>query len=405
MRRILVLGGGTAGTLAANLMARELGKEIKKGEVEITLLDADGKHLFQPNFLYIAFKGMSPKKLERKENNLLHKRINFHVDPAAIIDFKKKTVTTTNNNIYQYDDLVIASGAAIARGEIPGFDEANLDFHSTQENAWAIWERINGIKSGKIVVGISTLPHKCPPSPVEAAFLVEQFLKKKKLKDKVEVHFVTPLPRPYPDATISKTVEKRFKERGITIHPFFNIDRVDPKKKILYSMEGGELDFEAMFLVPPHKAPQAIIDSNIGDEEGWIPVDKHTMLVKDQQGVYALGDVADLPTSKSGVTAHLEAVVVAKNIIADVKKTGELCHFTGRTHCPMDVGYGKGLFVITAYGRNAKDVQPSRFNMMMKKGFGMMYWRTVKGSMEWLMDMFFGEDARDCFHEEPIETT
>lgn len=404
MRRILVLGGGTAGTLAANLMARELGKEIKNGKVEITLLDADGKHIFQPNFLYIAFKGMNPEKIERPENKLLHKRINFHVDPVAKIDFKNKVVSSVNNNTYQYDDLIITLGASVAKGEIPGFDEANLDFHSTQENAWAIWERLNEVKSGKIVVGVSTLPHKCPPSPVEAAFLVERFLKKKKLKDKVEVHFVTPLPRPYPDATISSTVEKIFEERGIVIHPFFNIDRVDSKKKIIYSMEGSELDFETMFVVPPHKAPQAIIDSNIGDEDGWIPADRHTMLVDGQENVYALGDVADLPTSKSGVTAHLEAVVVAKNIIADVKQTGEQCHFTGRTHCPMDVAYGKALFIITAYGQSAKDVKPSRFNMMMKKGFGQMYWRATSGSMEWLFDRFFGEDARDCFYQEPIES-
>ncbi|MFW9831002.1 MAG: FAD-dependent oxidoreductase, partial [Candidatus Thorarchaeota archaeon] len=241
MRRILVLGGGTAGTLTANLIARELGNEIKKGEVEITLLDADGKHLFQPNFLYIAFKGMNPKKIERQEHNLLHKLVNFHIDPVAKIDIKTNTVTTTKNNSYHYTDLIIATGATIVHDEIPGFDEANLDFHSTPENAWKIWERIQKIQKGKIVVGISTLPHKCPPSPVEAAFLVEQFLKKRKLKDKVEVHFITPLPRPYPDAIISKTVKQQFEDRGIIIHPFFNIDRVDPKKKIIYSMEGAEL--------------------------------------------------------------------------------------------------------------------------------------------------------------------
>ena len=404
MRRILVLGGGTAGTLAANLMARELGPEIKQGEVEITLLAKDGKHLFQPNFLYIAFKGMKPEKIERSEKKLLHKNVRYFTDSVAKVDFKKREVLTENKSTYSYDDLIIAVGANIARGELPGFDEANLDFHSSQENAWKIWERIQEIKNGKIVVGVSTLPHKCPPSPVEAAFLLEEFIKKKKLKDKVEIHFITPLPRPYPEATISKTVEELFEKRGIIVHPFFNIDHVDPDKKTIYSMEGSELDFEAMFVVPPHKAPQGIIDSKIGDEDGWIPADKHTMLVNDQKNVYAIGDVADLRTSKSGVTAHLEAVVAARNIIADIRNTGEQCKFTGRTHCPMDVGYGKALFVITAYGKPAKDVKPSRRNMLMKKGFARMYWTAVGGSLEWLFDRFFGEDARECFYEEPIET-
>ncbi|MFX0077691.1 MAG: NAD(P)/FAD-dependent oxidoreductase [Candidatus Hermodarchaeota archaeon] len=400
MRRILVLGGGTAGTLAANFLARELRSEIKKGKVEITLLDEDGTHLFQPNLLYISFKGMKPEKIERPEKKLLHKRIKFHIDPVAKIDFKKKEVTTKTKKTYLYDVLVIAVGAKIIQDEIPGLDEANMDFHSSPKNAWKIWERIRNIKSGKVVVGVSTFPHKCPPSPVEAAFLLEEFFKKRKLKDKVELHFITPLPRPYPDVTINDTVERLFGKRGITIHPFFNIDRVDSEKKIIYSMEGKALEFEAMFVVPPHKAPQAIIDSKIGDEDGWIPTDKYTMLVNGQKNVYAIGDVADLRTSKSGVTAHLEAAVVARNIIADIRQTGERCKFTGRTHCPMDVGYGKALFVISTYDKAAKDAKPTRRNLLMKKAFAKMYWTAVGGSLEWLFDRYFGEDARECFIEE-----
>jgi sulfide:quinone oxidoreductase len=402
MRRILVLGGGTAGTLAANLLARELGAEIKKGDVEITLLDEDGNHLFQPNLLYTSFKGMKPEKIVRPVKKLLHKRINLSIDKVTKINFTNNKVITETNKTYIYDDLIIAVGSKIARDEILGFDEANLDFHSSQENAWKVWERIQEIKKGKVVVGVSAFPHKCPPAPVEAAFLLEEFFKKRKLKDKVEIHFITPISRPYPDPTISNTVEHHFKERGIIIHPFFNIDRVDYEKKTIYSLEGTDLEFEAMFVVPPHKAPQAIIDSKIGDEDGWIPTDKYTLLVNGQKNVYAIGDVADLRTSKSGVTAHLEAAVVARNIIADIRQTGERCKFTGRTHCPMDVGYGKALFVISTYDKGAKDAKPTRRNMLMKKAFAQMYWTAVGGSLEWLFDRYFGEDARECFIEEPI---
>ena len=130
MRRILVLGGGTAGTLAANLIARELGAEIKKGDVEITLLDEDGIHIFQPNLLYTSFKGMKPEKIVRPVKKLLHNRINFSIDKVTKIDFTNNKVLTETNKTYIYDDLIIAVGSKIARDEIPGFDEANLDFHS-----------------------------------------------------------------------------------------------------------------------------------------------------------------------------------------------------------------------------------------------------------------------------------
>ncbi|MFX1562038.1 MAG: NAD(P)/FAD-dependent oxidoreductase [Promethearchaeota archaeon] len=400
MKQILVVGGGTSGTLAANLLGKSLKKEIKNEEVKITLIDNDGKHIFQPNYLYIGFKGSKPNSVEKEEAKLLQKRINFVIDPVSKIDLDNRAVRTANGGKYEYDYLVLAMGAEVAPDEIPGFSKANIDFHSTPDTARGIWERINQIKKGKVVVGLSAFPHKCPPSPVEAAFLAEEFFKKKKLKDQVEIHFVTPLQRPYPEPTISKTVEKLFDERGIQLHPFFNIDSVNPEKQVIYSMEGSELKYDSMFVVPYHKAPQVSIDSELGDEDGWIPADKYTMLVNGRDDVYAIGDVADLRTAKSGVTAHLEGVVTARNITSNIKGTGETCRFTGRTHCPMDVGYGKALFVITTYDKPAKDVKPSRKNLLLKKSFAKMYWTAVKGSLEWLFDRYFGEDARDCFYGE-----
>ncbi len=382
--------------MTANILAKSLGREIKDGQVEITLLDKDGLHIFQPNNLYVGFKGMKSEKVVKDESTLLHKRVKFFVDPAVKIDLDERIVTTRKGLTRKYDHLLISTGASVTPDEIPGFAKANLDFHSTPGMAKRIWEKINQIKRGKIVVGVSAIPHKCPPSPVEAALLVEQFLKKKGLKDKVEIHFVTPLPRPYPSETINDVVSKLFEDRGIITHPFFNVDSVDPQKQVVYSMEGTEISYDGLFLVPYHKAPQAIIDSGIGDSDGWIPTDKHTLLVKGRDDAYALGDVADLPTSKSGVTAHLEAVVTAKNVVADITGTGEKCRFTGRTHCPMDVAYGKALFVITTYEKPTRKVKPTRINLMMKKMFSMMYWTTLKGSLEFIFDRFFGEDARDC---------
>jgi len=143
-------------------------------------------------------------------------------------------------------------------------------------------------------------------------------------------------------------------------------------------------------MVPPHRGADVIVKSGIGDKDGWIPTDKSTLRVKGQENVYAIGDATDIPVSKTGVTAHLESMVAAGNIISSLKGEGALHKYTGRINCPFEMGGGKASFVIGTYDTPVREVQPSRMKYAMKRGLAHIYWRTLSGNWDWLLNLYFG---------------
>ena len=196
------------------------------------------------------------------------------------------------------------------------------------------WEALQKFKSGKIVVAIAGVPHKCPPSPNEATFMVDEFYRKKGLRDKVEISFVTPYPRPYPAETLSKVIEPLYEERGINLVTFFNAESVDPAAHKMYSLEGDSVDYDLLIAVPPHHGTDVIRNSGFGDEDGWIPADKGTMRVKGHDDAFAIGDATAIPISKSGVVAHLQSPVVAENILLGLGGSSESMQYNGREKLP-----------------------------------------------------------------------
>jgi len=207
----------------------------------------------------------------------------------------------------------------------------------------------------------------------------------------VKIRFLTPYPRPYPAERISRVVEPMFKERGIEISTFFNVDSVDPAARKIYSLEGEAFDYDLLIAIPPHHGADVIINSRIGDADGYIPTDRGTMRVKGQEGVYAIGDATDIPVSKSGVVAHLQSVVVAHNIVSEMQKSPDLLQYNGRINCPMEVGRRKAIFVSATYTSPPTDQTPSMVKYFMKRSFAMIYWRALNGSLERIFDLFFGE--------------
>ncbi len=388
---IVIIGGGTGGTLTANLLAKNLKKEIGQGRVEVYLVSAASQHIFQPGYLDVAFKGKDPSKLARPERQLVNDKIHLVEDNAESIDLENQTVKLASGPPLSYDYLVIATGSVPNPGSIPGLSEASLNFHTSGDGSRKIWDAIQQFDGGHVVVGIAGVPHKCPPSPDEAVFLLDDHLRKRGVRDKIKLTFLTPYPRPYPAEPMSKVVEPRLQARGIEMVTFFNVDSVDPVKKELYSLEGETVPYDLLILVPPHRGANVVIKSGIGDRDGWIPTDKNTMKIKGQDNAYAIGDATDIPVSKTGVTAHLEAIVAAKNIVSSIKSEGDLHKYTGRINCPFEMGAGKAAFVIGSYEKPVKQIQPSRIRYVMKKAFSHFYWRTLSGNWDWLLNLYFGK--------------
>ena len=380
MQRVLILGGGVGGTLTANLLARRLRRRIDRGEVDVTLVDEQGAHVYQPGFMYIAMGGEREEKLVRRERSLLDDRINLIVDSAVRVDEDASTVTLAGGAIVPYDFLVLATGARILPEAIDQF-EAEAHHFYTAAAARKLRRALDGFKGGKVVVGIASMPYKCPPAPLEVAFLIESELRDRGLRDKSEVHFCSPIGRAFTIESVSEMATPILEEKGIELHTFFNVEAIDADRKVVESLEGEELPYDLLVLVPPHKGQQFLIDSGFAPAPGgWLPTDRTTLLVGGRSNVWALGDATDLPLSKAGSTAHFEAPVVVEGIVAGVEgraPAGKHAAYEGRVMCFFEVGDGKGTLLRFDYDHPPKPPKPNVFWHLGKIVFNKTYFHTV----------------------------
>ncbi|NJD26781.1 MAG: NAD(P)/FAD-dependent oxidoreductase [Chloroflexi bacterium] len=380
MKRVLVLGGGVGGTLTANLLARRLRRRIDRGQVDVTLVDEAGAHVYQPGFMYIAMGGEREEKLSRRERSLLDSRINLVIDKAVRIDEGAGTVTLAGGAIVPYDFLVLATGARILPEVIEHF-EAEAHHFYTAAAARKLRRALDAFKGGKVVVGIASMPYKCPPAPLEVAFLIESELRDRGLREKSEVHFCSPIGRAFTIESVSEMATPILEDKGIELHTFFNVEAIDPERKVVESLEGEELPYDLLVLVPPHKGQQFLIDSGFAPAPGgWLPTDRNTLLVGGRPNVWALGDATDLPLSKAGSTAHFEAPVVVEGIVAGLEgrvPAGKHAAYEGRVMCFFEVGDGKGTLLRFDYDHPPQPPKPNVFWHLGKIVFNKTYFHTV----------------------------
>jgi sulfide:quinone oxidoreductase len=380
MERVLIVGGGVGGTIVANLLSRKLRRQIEDEDIEVTVVDRLGNHVYQPGFMYITFGNEHERNLSRPERSLLDDRVKLVVGEVTRVDADARKVTLADGQILEYDELVLAPGSRIAPEEIEHFETEAHHFY-TADAARKLREALDAFKGGSIVIGIAGMPYKCPPAPLEVSFLIEAELRARNLRDKSEVHFCSPIGRAFTIESVSEMATPVLEEKGIELHTFFNVEAIDPARKVVQSLEGEELHYDLLVLVPPHHGAQFLIDSGLAPAPGgWLPTDHHTLQVGGRPNVYALGDATDLPLSKAGSTAHFEAPVVAERIASKLsgkplnEKHGS---YTGRVMCFFEIGDGKGTLLRFDYDHPPKPPKPNRVWHLGKVLFNKTYWHTV----------------------------
>jgi sulfide:quinone oxidoreductase len=380
MQRILILGGGVGGTLTANLLARKLRRQIERGEVEVTVVDLTGRHTYQPGFMYIAMGGERAEKLERSERSLLDSKVQLIVGEVRRIDEATRTVELASGLRLAYDQLVLATGSRILPEAIPYFEQEAHHFYSA-EASLRLRKALDAFTGGRIVVAIAGMPYKCPPAPLEVSFLIESELRDRGLRDRSELHYCSPIGRAFTIESVSEMATPILEQKGIELHTFFNVESIDPEKKVVESLEGEQLGYDLLILVPPHKGAQALMDSGLAPAPGgWLPTDRHTLQVGGRANVYALGDATDLPLSKAGSTAHFEAPIVAERIAAAVlgrEPAGKHASYEGKVMCFFEIGDGKGTLLQFDYEHPPKPPKPNRVWHLGKIVFNKTYWHTV----------------------------
>jgi sulfide:quinone oxidoreductase len=380
MTRILILGGGVGGTLTANLLVKKLRHRVKSGDVTITVVDETGQHVYQPGFMYIAMGGERAEKLHRPERGLLDPRVSLVVGEIVKVDEPSRTVHLADGERLAYDQLVLATGSRIVPEAIEHFDTEAHHFYSA-EAALELRTALDAFTGGRIVVGIAGMPYKCPPAPLEVTFLIESELRERGLRDKAELHFCSPIGRAFTIESVSDMATPILAAKGIELHTFFNVETIDPARKVVQSLEGEELPYDLLILVPPHKGQQFLMDSGLAPAPGgWLPTDRATLQVGGRPNVYALGDATDLPLSKAGSTAHFEAPVVTERIAAAVEvrqPSGKHADYEGRVMCFFEIGDGKGTLLQFDYDHPPRPPRPNRFWHLGKIVFNKTYWHTV----------------------------
>jgi sulfide:quinone oxidoreductase len=368
---VVILGGGVGGTIAANLVARQT-----HGHAHVTIVDATGIHVYQPGFLYVAVGQEQPAALQRPEAQLLRHDVSLVVDRATRVVPATHAVYLESGRLMRYDKLLLATGSRTMMGEVPGAGGAH-DFY-TMEGAQRLFKALEKFQRGTIVIGVAGIPYKCPPAPVEFAFLLDDYLRARGIRDRTEVKLLSPLNRAFTIEATSKLVQPILAERGIELTGFFNVESVDPVAKTVTSLEGETVGYDLLILVPPHRGQQVIETSNLGDERGWVPVDKNTLKHAKFADIWAIGDTTSIPISKSGSVAHYEATVAAAEIAAEVKGEAPPSHvYDGKVMCFLETGQGKATTIQFDYDHPPVSPTPARRWHWAKALFNKTYWHTV----------------------------
>ncbi len=371
--RILILGGGAAGSIVANRVANELLNKIEYNDVEVVVLDKSENHYYQPGYLFVALGEEEPEHFVRKERELLDERVQFYSgDNGEVVKImpKDKKVQTKDGKIWEYDILVIALGAYVDRDEIPGYREGAYTFYTLDE-AVRLRDALNSFQSGKVVVHVSSIPYKCPVAQYEIIFaLHDQFKKENK---KVEFEYVFPLPGTHQHPMVSPIGERWMAEKGIKITSPFNITKIDPVNKVMYSKEGKEVKYDLLISIPPNKSADVVRNSGLA--KMWIPTDPITLRSKEYDNIYVLGDNTDIPNvAKAGSAAEYEAAIVAKNIIATIKNTGTIYKYNGAVYCFIMHDMDKAGYLFMNYYTPPIVSLPSKYAKWLKLAYNELYW-------------------------------
>ncbi|MDP7241698.1 MAG: FAD/NAD(P)-binding oxidoreductase [Rhodospirillales bacterium] len=374
--KILVVGGGLAGTIVANGLCRQLSTELRSGSVNITMLGTSDQHLYQPGLLYVPFGKIRESQLFRNQRKVLDRRVPYFIDPATKIDCDANEVTTESGKTFKYDYLVIATGSRIRPDTIPGMAEGAHWFYDL-DGARKMRDALDEFEGGKIVVNVNA-PHKCPVAPLEITFMLQEHLKSKGIEDKSEITYTYPIGRLHALEPVAEWATKEFDKYGIKSETFFNTKSVDPAAKTITSEEDVTLNYDFLVTIPPHNGAQVIEDSDLG-KGGWVPTDKLTLNREGSDNVFVVGDTTNIPISKAGSTAHFEADATIDNIASLVTEGRRARDYDGKVFCFIETGLDSGTYVWFNYTTPPNPGAPSQMIHWFKLAYNRLYWLSARG--------------------------
>ncbi len=403
MKRLVILGAGTAGTM----MAHKLRRELDPRHWSITVIDRDDEHIYQPGLLLLPFGTYKERELVRPRTQVMPSDVTLKLTGFSQLDVAGRTVVLGDGSREPFDVLIIATGTRIDPGATEGLADMGwhrsaFDFY-TLEGASQLRRHLADFEGGRVVIHTADMPIKCPVAPLEFAFLADAFFTERGLRDKVELVYATPLDGAFTKPLAAQALGDLLVRRGIHVETDFAVERVDGEQCKLSAYDGREVDYDLLVTIPLHFGTEALGTSGLVDEMGFVRTDKHSLAVQgdaaDVHGIFALGDGTNLPTSKAGSVAHFQAEVLIDNVLRHLEGLEPEPAFDGHANCFIETGHGKALLIDFNY-----DTEPlpgrfplpgvgpftllgeSRMNHWGKLGFKWVYWNLLLEGRELPID-------------------
>ena len=345
MKKLLILGGGTAGTIMAN----KLVPVLDPAQWQITVVDKSKEHHYQPGYLFIPFGIYNPRDVVKPKGDYLPPGVEVIYEDVEVIEPDQSRIKLAGGRVVGYDLLILATGSHISPAETEGmlgdqWHKTIFDFY-TLEGASALARFFKSWEGGRLVINVVEMPIKCPVAPLEFAFLADWFFTEQGMRDKVEIEYVTPLPGAFTKPKASQLLGDFLDRKNIHLTPDYSVGRVEAEANKIVSWDEREVAYDVLVTVPTNKGDDLIERSGMGDELNFVPTDKQTLRSVKYENVFALGDATDLPSSKAGSVAHFQADILFENILATMEGRPLRAHFDGHANCFIESGFGKGLLI------------------------------------------------------------
>lgn len=345
MKKLLVLGAGTAGAMVANRLSRMLNLD----EWQITMVDPDPVHYYQAGYLFIPFGVYGKKDVVKPKNAFVPPRAKLIQAAVEIIEPDQNRVKLSNGETLSYDFLVIATGTDIHPEETPGLAEhewgKSIHTFYSCDGAVALAEKLRTWEGGRLVVNVVENPIKCPVAPLEFLMMADWYFHQRGIRDRVQLIFATPLSGAFTKPLASKMLGDMLDKKGVQVEADYMIERVDPDAKKIISYDEREVDYDLLVSIPLNKGADVVGKSGLGDELNYSPVNPNTFLSEKFANIFVLGDASNAPTSKAGSVAHYAVDLFSENFMRYTEGKELEPNFDGHANCFIESGYGKGVLI------------------------------------------------------------
>lgn len=387
--RIVILGGGTGGTLTAN----RLRHHYWRPETEITVVDQNNTHVYQPGLLFVPFGLAHDDEIVRSRQRQLKKGIEFVEQGIDRVDLDRDTVVLADGSELPYDVLVVATGATLTLNETEGltgegWNKTVFTFYDLP-GAVGLARALERFEGGRLVVNVVDMPIKCPVAPLEFCFLADSYFIERRIRDRVELIYATPLDAAFTKPVAAGKLKGLLAEKNIELITEFNTGEVDGASGKLIGYDGREVPFDLAVVVPLHSGADYVGRSpGLGDDLNFVPTDPATLQSKARPNVFAIGDATNVPASKAGSVTHFEGEVLVQNIIAFLEGEDLDTSYDGHANCFIETGFGKALLIDFNYETEPLPghfpgqvgmplLKESRLNHLGKLMFQWFYWHAL----------------------------